>query len=53
MNVQPKWRAAVDIEVGNERYKTGDPVPVDSPHLARLIAFGGFVEEIKPPPHIK
>lgn len=47
MNIRPKqWRAIVDFAVDTEQYAKGDLVPSTSPHLARLIAFGGFVEEV-------
>lgn len=46
MNIRPKqWRAIVDFAVDTEQYAKGDLVPSTSPHLARLIGFGGFVEE--------
>lgn len=45
MNIQPKVFVALrDFAVGTESYSAGDEVPQSSPHLARLISFGGFVE---------
>lgn len=46
MNITRKtYRALVDFQVGNAIYAAGDDVPADSPHLPRLLGFGGFVEE--------
>lgn len=49
MNIIRKtYRALVDFQVGDAIFAAGDDVPANSPHLARLISFGGFVEETTP-----